>query len=53
MLVCGCALAGLVLLHVFISPINPAQEPPASHVPGPCWVCHFVSGSAKLQEVNR
>ena len=36
------------LAHVFISPVNPAQQPPSGHFQGPCWACHFVSGSAEI-----
>ena len=33
------------LLHVFISPVNPAQEVPKKHVDAGCWACHVVSSS--------
>jgi len=36
------------LFHVFISPVNPRQEAPDKHIPGPCWACHIVSESADI-----
>ena len=39
-------------LHVFLRPVNPAQEQPSKHLPGPCWACHFVTDSAKLVEIE-
>jgi hypothetical protein len=47
----GALLVAVVIwgaLHVFISPVNPAQEPPEKHVQDSCWACHFVSESAKI-----
>ena len=49
--VVGVVLAW-ALLHVFISPVNPKQEQPDKHLPGQCWVCHFVSESAEMVEVE-
>jgi hypothetical protein len=49
--VVGVAVAW-ALLHVFISPVNPKQEAPEKHIAGPCWACHFVSGSADVVEVE-
>ncbi len=47
-------LAVLVLiwggLHVFIRPVNPAQETPKGHFAGTCWACHFVSEGADIIE---
>jgi len=40
------------LLHVFLSPVNPAQEAPEKHLPGQCWMCHIVSDSAELVDVE-
>lgn len=40
------------MLHMFISPVNPAQKAPSGHVAAPCWSCHFVSESADLREVD-
>jgi len=44
------ALLAWAALHVFISPVNPGQQPPAGHPSTACWACHFVSESAELRE---
>jgi hypothetical protein len=44
------ALALWLLLHVLISPVNPAQEAPSGHPSAGCWACHFVSESAQIEE---
>ena len=46
----GGVLALWLLLHVLISPVNPAQEAPSSHPASSCWACHFVSESAEIRE---
>lgn len=45
-------LALWLLVHVFISPVNPQQEAPTAHFGGPCWACHFVSESAEVRAVD-
>ena len=47
--VVGLVLGVWLLLHVFISPVNPAQQPPDGHYAGSCWACHFVSESAQVR----
>lgn len=37
-------------LHVFIRPVNPAQQTPQGHFNSVCWACHFVSESADIVE---
>ena len=37
-----------IALHVFIPPINPAQESPKGHFGEPCWACHLVNSSAQI-----
>jgi len=46
----AAVIVGWLLLHVFLSPVNPKQEAPAEHVSAPCWTCHIVSESAKIRE---
>jgi hypothetical protein len=43
-------LLGWGLVHAFISPVNPSQEPPDGHVTWPCWTCHIVSESVEVRE---
>jgi hypothetical protein len=38
-------------LHVFLSPVNPAQEAPSGHWDLKCGTCHSVSDSVKVREV--
>jgi len=45
-------VVGWLLLHVFLSPVNPKQEAPTEHVSGPCWTCHIVSATAKIRQTE-
>jgi hypothetical protein len=47
--VAGLVLGVWLLLHVFISPVNPKQQPPESHYAGSCWACHIVSNTAEIR----
>ena len=53
-LIVSGVLAGALLLwgvlHVMISPVNPAQEAPDGHVDAPCALCHIVSEGVDLIE---
>ena len=50
------ALAAIVVavtwgaLHIFISPVNPEQEPPETHIQTQCWACHLVLESVEIRE---
>jgi hypothetical protein len=48
LVITAIVLAVLILgyLHVALTPVAPGQVAPQGHYPGPCWVCHMVSGSA-------
>lgn len=46
----GSLVAILLLMHVFISPVNPKQEVPDVHVATACWACHTVSDSVEIRE---
>lgn len=52
MIVIAWAVGGLVvallLAHVAFPRVHPSQPRPENHLPGPCWACHFVSGSAPI-----
>ncbi len=53
--------AGLVLLtlaflwvsaHMFIEPVHPDQEAPGNHLDAACAICHVVTESAELVDVE-
>lgn len=44
----GAAGSLLAIVHILIRPVNPAQQVPEPHPPGPCWVCHVVSDAARI-----
>ncbi len=44
------ALLAWAVLHVFISPVNPAQAAPEGHYNAACWSCHMVLDSAPLAD---
>jgi hypothetical protein len=48
----GGVLALLLLMHAFISPVNPRQEAPKTHVQSACWSCHTVSDSVKVKDLG-
>jgi hypothetical protein len=48
--VAGAAVALVVLwgvVHIMITPINPAQESPDDHFEASCSLCHIVTESAE------
>jgi cytochrome c553 len=38
-----------VLMHLFLSPVNPKQKAPSKHIDAPCWTCHLVLEQAKIK----
>ncbi len=46
------ALLALLLLHVLVRPVSPAQQAPLGHFGGPCVLCHFVSEGADVVPVD-
>jgi hypothetical protein len=50
--IAGVVVVLLVLwgaMHVFLSPVNPEQEPPEGHFSSACWGCHLVLSSAEIR----
>jgi hypothetical protein len=37
-------------MHLMLTTINPAQEPPAGTLEVACWACHMTLESAELTE---
>lgn len=33
----------ILVVHVMIRPVAPAQQAPTGHFGGPCGLCHFIS----------
>lgn len=50
--VAGGIVALLLLMHMFISPINPRQKAPKVHISSACWACHTVSDSIEVRDLE-
>lgn len=48
----GGFLGVLVLMHAFISPVNPKQDAPELHVDKACWACHIVTDSVDVKDLE-
>lgn len=48
----GAAVGVLVLMHAFISPVNPKQDAPELHVDKACWACHIVTDSVDVKDLE-
>ena len=33
----------ILVVHMMIRPVTPAQQAPTDHFGGPCGLCHFIS----------